>query len=93
MLGALQNIHLNSSVNLDNFMKLTHILSKFFLTHILSNGDKLAGKSHRETFFDVRTSFRTLSTKNGTRDPEDGFFSTRRYPSSPSSPKSGYEPR
>ena len=48
MLGALQNIHLNSSVNLDNFMKLTHILSKFFLTHILSNGDKLACNSQLE---------------------------------------------
>jgi hypothetical protein len=50
MLGALQNIHLNSSVNLDNFMKLTHILSKFFLTHILSNGDKTNVKSHNESF-------------------------------------------
>ena len=30
--------------DLDNFMKLTHILSRFYLTHILSNEDKLAGK-------------------------------------------------
>ncbi len=48
MLGVpLQNKHLNSSINLDNFMKLTHILSKFFLTHILSNGDKLADKPQK----------------------------------------------
>src|SRR3989442_14064631 len=29
--------------DLDTFMKLTHILSRFYLTHILSNEDKLAG--------------------------------------------------
>ncbi len=31
-------------------MKLTHILSRFFLTHILSNEDKPAGKPHYSPF-------------------------------------------
>ncbi len=37
-------------LNQGNFMKLTHILSGFFLIHILSKEAKMFGKPHRECY-------------------------------------------
>ncbi len=92
--SPLQDLHsIARGIKSDNFRCYVSVSCTLCSLPCLTGTRRGAFHLFRETFFDVRTSLRTLSTKNGTRDLEDGVFSTRRYPSSPSSTKSGYEPR